>query len=326
MSQSTRLLFGGSTYLCQPGETVLDALLRQGASIPHDCRKQTCLTCLMRALDAPPPPEAQINLKATLTVQNYFLACACRPVRDMEIVQQGAALSQELTARVAGLERLNARVLEITLQCAHPLDYRGGQTLILLNRDGIGKPFAIASPSSQRLDGQVVIQVERIPGCCFCGWLHDHLRVGDTLRVFGPTGYMFFVPGNPRQPLLLAAWQGGLGGVIGILQDVFEHGHGGPVYLFHGASHRSELYLGDDLREIEAYYPNFRYVPCVAEGPVPEGGFTGAVPDSIKRLLPDLGGWRLFLAGHRDFVDRLRRNAYLDGASIKDILFEITAA
>jgi ferredoxin len=48
MAAPTQLLLGGNIYTCQPGETVLDALLRQGVSIPHDCRKQICLTCLMR--------------------------------------------------------------------------------------------------------------------------------------------------------------------------------------------------------------------------------------------------------------------------------------
>lgn len=325
MTGPTKLLLSGTLYTCEPGETVLDALLRQGVAIPYDCRKQTCLTCLMRSLDAPPPPESQANLKDTLTVQNYFLACACRPGRDMEIVQPSEALRQEVSARVVALNRLNPSILEISLECDRPLDYRGGQSLILLNHDNIGKQFSIASPSSQRFSGNIEVHVERISGCCFCEWLHGHLRVGDSVRVFGPTGQLFYVPGNPRQALVLAAWNGGLGGMIGILQDVFESGHGGPVYLFHGAPNRDDLYLAEEIREIQAYCSNFRYVPCVTEGPVPEGGVAGDVHEVIKRMLPDLGGWRLFLSGPRLFIDRLRRQAYLDGASIKDIIYEVTA-
>ncbi len=325
MTGPINLLLGGTTYRCLPGETVLDALLRQGVDIPYDCRKQTCLTCLMRSLDGAPPPESQVNLKETLTVQNYFLACACRPVRDMELALLSEALRMEVSARVTALTRLNPNILEIEMECDRPLDYRAGQTVILLNRDNIGKQFSIASPSSSRFSGRIEVHVERVTGACFSEWLHDHLQIGDDLRIFGPAGQMFYVLGNPHQGLVLAAGNGGLGGLVGILQDVFEHGHTGPVYLFHGARNQSQLYLVEELNEIHAYYPNFRYLACIAEGPVPEGCVAGEVHEIIKRTLPDLSGWRVFLVGTRDFVGRLRRQTYLDGASIKDIIYEITA-
>lgn len=320
----TRLLLGGHTYDCRAGETVLDALLRQGVDIPYECRKQTCLTCLMRSLNGAPPPQSQIHLKNTLTVQNYFLACACRPVRDMELALLGEALRMEVSARVTALNRLNAGILEIVLECDRPLDYRAGQTVILLNQDNIGKQFAIASPSSSRFSGRLEVHVARVTGGCFSEWLHDHLRVGDDLRVFGPAGQMFYVPGNPRQALVLAAGPDGLGGIVGVLQDVFECGHSGPVYFFHGAQNISQLYLVDELREIDTYYPNFRYVACISEEPAPPGCVAGEVHDIIRRMLPSLTGWRVFLAGSRDFVGRLRRQTYLDGASIRDIIYETT--
>lgn len=326
MSGHTNLLLGGKTYRCLPGETVLDALLRQGVDIPYGCRKQTCLTCLMRSLDGVPPPEAQLHLKETLTVQNYFLACACLPVRDMEVALLSEALRMEVGARVTALNRLNPGILEIEMECDRPLDYRAGQTVILLNRDNIGKQFPIASPSSSRFSGRIEVHVKRVAGACFSEWLHDHLRIGDDLRIFGPAGQMFYVPGNPRQPLVLAAGDGGLGGLVGVLQDVFEQGHTGQVYLFHGARDRSQLYLVEELREVHAYYPNFRYVPCVADGAIPEGCAAGQAHEIIKQMLPDLTGWRIFLVGSGDFVGRLRRQTYLDGASIKDIIYEVTSS
>lgn len=325
MRKPARLLFGGVTYTCEPGETVLEALLRQQAVIPHDCRKQTCLSCLMRSLDGTPPPASQINLKDTIKVQNYFLACACRPARDMEIALPSDTLKHEVSVTATELTRLNGHILRLTLEGSTLLDYRGGQSVILLNHDKIGKPFSIASPSSDRFNNRLEVHVERINGCCFCEWLHDHLRKGDVLRVFGPNGQMFYLPHDPRQPLVLAGWHGGLGGLIGILQDIFEQQHKGPVYLFHGARNQYHLYLVEEIREIQTYYPNFQYVPCIAEGPVPNGCTAGEVHEIIRRMLPKLSGWQLFLSGPRVFVDRLRRQAYLDGALIRDILYEVSA-
>ena len=321
MPPSTRLRFGSHTYACQPGETVLEALLRQGVRVPHDCRRQTCLTCLMRSLDGAPPPESQAPLKETLRVQNYFLACGCRPIADMTLALPTELPRAEIGARVAELNRLSGRILEIVLDLDHPLDYRGGQSVILLNPDGLGNSFAIATPTSRRHDGRIELHVERVDGNCLSEWLHDRLRLGDRLRVYGPTGQMFHVPLAPRQGVVLAAWSGALGGILAILQDIFEQEHMGPVLLLHGARDPSDLYLVDDIREIEDYYPNFRYVGCAGEGSAKPADVAAGVSTALRARLPRLEGWRVYLSGPAEFVEQLRRQAYLDGASIREIFF-----
>lgn len=325
MNRSIRLRFGSSTYACQPGETVLEALLRQGVRIPHDCRRQTCLTCLMRCLDGAPPPESQAPLKETLRVQNYFLACGCRPTADMTLALPSELPREEIGARVAALHRLSERILEIVLDLDRPFDYRGGQSVMLLNPDGLWKSFAIATPTSRRQEGRIELHVERVDGRCLNEWLHDRLRPGDRLRVYGPTGQMFHVPLAPRQGVVLAAWSGALGGILAILEDIFEQGHAGPVHLFHGARDPGDLYLVDDIREIEDYYPNFRYVGCAGGGSARQGDASGGVSAALRARLPRLEGWRVYLSGPAAFVEQLRRQAYLDGASIREIFFHAAA-
>ncbi len=77
------LYFKGEDVSCQPEETVLDALVRGGASIDFSCRSGVCRRCLIRRLDAPPPPTAQRGLPPHLQAAAYLLACQCRPVEDM---------------------------------------------------------------------------------------------------------------------------------------------------------------------------------------------------------------------------------------------------
>lgn len=324
MTRSIRLRFGSRTYACQPGETVLEALLRQGVRVPHDCRRQTCLTCLMRCLDGAPPPESQAPLRETLKAQHYLLACGCRPTADMTLALPTELPREEIGARVAELNRLSRRILEIVLDLDHPLDYRGGQSVILLNPDGLWKSFAIATPTSRRHDGRIELHVER-DGSCLSEWLYDRPRPGDRLRVYGPTGQMFHVPLAPRQGVVLAAWSGALGGILAILEDIFEQGHAGPVHLFHGARDPGDLYLVDDIREIEDYYPNFRYVGCAGGGSAKPGDVSAGVSTALRARLPRLEGWRVYLSGPAAFVEQLRRQAYLDGASIREIFFHAAA-
>lgn len=319
------LLFEGKIYNCQLGETVLDALLRQKVDVPYSCKKQSCMSCMMQSLNSAPPIKSQVNLKETLQLQNNFLACACIPVRDMEIALNQEILTREICAQVVELNRLTESMLEIVLQCEMEVDYHGGQSVLLLNYEHIGKKFSIASPSSSKASGRLVVHVKRRAGAAFSAWLFDSLRIGDNLFACGISGELYYIAGYPTQPLLMAAWDGDLGALIGIVQDVFENEHSGPVYLFHGVSDSEHLYFESELDGISAYFPNFHYIPCVQEGIVPEKGYRGEVNQIIAQILPDLTDWKVFICGSRSQVHSVQRYAYLAGAEMKDIYLEVTS-
>lgn len=45
--------------LCQAGESVLDALLREQIDIPYACKEGACQSCMIRSLAGSPPAKAQ---------------------------------------------------------------------------------------------------------------------------------------------------------------------------------------------------------------------------------------------------------------------------
>jgi len=323
--KTSNLLLNGKIYNCLIGETVLDALLRQKVDVPYSCKKQTCMTCMMHSLNGTPPIKSQLNLKETLQLQNNFLACACIPQRDMEIALNQEILTREISAHVVELNRLSQSMLELVLQCEIPVDYHAGQFVLLLNYEHIGKKFPITSPTSAKNSGRIVVHVKRIAGAAFSTWLHDHLRIGDQLFVCGISGELYYVAGHPLQPVLMVAWNGDLGALIGIIQDVFENNHSGPVFLFHSTADSEQLYFAPELDEISAYFPNFHYVPCVEQGAVPKNGHQGQVDKIIAKILPNLSNWKVFLCGNRTQTHTVQRLAYLMGTAMKDIYLEVTA-
>jgi ferredoxin-NADP reductase/ferredoxin len=323
MVASRQLLLNGKVYECRAGETVLDALLRQHVEVSYACRQQICLSCIMRSLNGAPPPASQVNLKESLRLQKCFLACGCYPERDMEIALPQESIMQ-VSAEVVERNRLNPYTLELVLQCNTPLDYHAGQTVFLMNVELIGKRLPIASPTSAKDTGRYEVHVQRILGSLFSEWAHDRLRVGDKMTLCGVDGELFYILGQPRKPLLLAGWNGGLGALMGILQDAFENDHLGPVYLFHGATCRNYLYFVDELAEIDRHYPNFHYVACVEQGPAPGGCHSGTVAAAARELLPKLTGWSIYLCGPGEPVHQMQRQAYLAGAAMNEIYREIT--
>ncbi|MHC5543815.1 2Fe-2S iron-sulfur cluster-binding protein, partial [Singulisphaera rosea] len=51
----TKVTFEGQATELNPGETVLEALLREGHPVPHSCRAGACRSCLMRAVEGRVP-------------------------------------------------------------------------------------------------------------------------------------------------------------------------------------------------------------------------------------------------------------------------------
>ena len=56
------------------------------------------------------------------------------------------------------------------------------------------------------------------------GWLGTEARPGEAVRLQGPVGECFYVPGQPEQPLLLAGTGTGLAPLYGIVRDALAAG------------------------------------------------------------------------------------------------------
>ena len=67
------------------GETVLDALLRQGVEMPFSCKGGVCHTCLLQCTEGRVEPSAQRGLPEHLQRMRYLLPCLCHPTGAMTL-------------------------------------------------------------------------------------------------------------------------------------------------------------------------------------------------------------------------------------------------
>jgi ferredoxin/truncated hemoglobin YjbI len=77
--------YQGKEVSCRDGETVLDAMLRQGIDFPFSCRSGICHVCLHRVECGEIPLEAQQGLDEEKRSQGLFLPCKCYPSGEMSI-------------------------------------------------------------------------------------------------------------------------------------------------------------------------------------------------------------------------------------------------
>ena len=304
-----------NSYSCGPGETVLDVLVRENVPISYACKKGTCHSCLVRSLETP-PPAAQSGLKDTLRVQNYFLACQCRPEQDMtvKLPDQSEFYSN---GTVIVHQMLNRNTLLLVIAFKDAFEFKAGQFVNLQRPDGLTRSYSIAD--IPRENNALEFHIRRLPGGRFSEWLHQEVTVGDQIAVSEPRGHCFYLPDRKDQGILLIGTGTGLAPLAGILTDALSHGHSGPILLFHGSREIEDLYRIDEMRDLAERYPNFRYTPCLSGNRVPEGFVRGRANDVAMSSIADLKGWRVFLCGHPDMVNQMKRHAFLKGAATADI-------
>lgn len=310
------ITIGESTFSCRPDETVLETLLRENVQVPNGCRQGLCQACLMRSLDNSPPASAQVGLKDTLQKQKYFLACVCRPERNMTVAlpnQQGASIE----AGVIKKQRLTPDIIRLVLEYQTPFNFFAGQFVNLKRADGLTRSYSIANIPKN--DNILEFHIRRLPNGQFSSWVHDELEPGAQLTLSEAQGSCHYLSGRAEQPLMLIGTGSGLAPLYGILADALAQDHSGPIHLYHGSRDLNGLYFVEEMRELAAEFDNFHYTPCVSGDASESDHVKGRAHDIALSSIETLKGWRVFLCGHPEMVNQSKRMAFMKGASMADI-------
>lgn len=308
--------FEGTAYSAEASETVLQALLRQGVTVPYSCAKGVCQACLLRSVSGDPPAAAQQGLRDTLRQQGYFLACQCAVSDGID-----AMLPRESEvygrAVLQAKEMLGSGICRLWLTPAIELNYHAGQFLNLRRADGLIRSYSIASVP--RCDSKIELHIQRRQQGAMSQWLIDTVMVGDAIDIQGPNGACFYLPGREQEPLLLIGTGTGLAPLMGIARDALTSGHRGPIHLYHGSRAAAGLYLRKQLTELAAQYENFHTNFCVSGPEMESDCIPGRAHDVAFGRHADLSGYRVYLCGMPAMVYAAKKTAYLNGARVQDI-------
>lgn len=286
------------SFAVKSGETVLDALLRNGIAVSFSCRAGSCHTCMLRAVSGTVPEEAQRGLRDDLRERGYFLPCKCRPNHSLAIQQPDPRhLSSE--ALVADKHWVGEDVAVIRLEAGPDIAPRAGQFIRVVHPDGSVRPYSVASLPSR--DYFVELHVKRLPNGKVSRWLVDEVMAGDTVTVMPPAGNLVHRHPASRENLLLLATGTGLAPLLPILREALARDDYGTIWLLHGASTPVGLYADHQLRDLEAAHAGFHYRGCCSR----EAGanhYPGRVTAHITDAVGDLSGFTVFAAGHPAMV------------------------
>lgn len=277
MSFKLHIAPAGASIDVEPGQTVLDAALRQGIALPYACGHGLCGTCKVQVCEGEvdPGPSSSFALMDVERSEGKVLACCATLKSDATIeadVDEDPDARRypvlDITGDVTRIVDVTPTIKSVFVATSRRLLFQAGQ-YIHLEIPGLdaSRAFSIAnSPTQAERTGEIELNVRVVPGGPGTAYVHDVLRVGERLRFSGPYG-RFFVRESDRRPMIFMAGGSGLSAPRSMIIDLLERGCELPVILLYGQRTHRELYGHDELSTLADRYSNFMYVPSLSEEP-----------------------------------------------------------
>ena len=292
------------------GETILEAVLREGIAFPYECRNGGCGKCKCTVLygRVEQAPHQESALSAAELASGMVLACSAVPVADIEleylpVAPPGGIRPRECRAAITSLRKVTDDVMIVKMKVeGAPIRFYPGQYINIRLPDGQMRSFSFAT-APHAGDG-IELHIRRIPGGKFTGHVFSAMKVGDTVDFEGPLG-SFFLREDSDKPIIFVAGATGFAPVKSMVEHAFHVGMKRRMILYWGVRSLRDLYLPDLPRQWAAEHPTFTFVP-VLSAPAPEDrwtGRTGLVHEAILADFPSLAGHQIYACGSVKMVE-----------------------
>jgi CDP-4-dehydro-6-deoxyglucose reductase len=302
----------------EANETVLEAAMHNGITLPYGCRNGACGSCKAKLLEG----RVDYGQHAAHILPDYekklgfALLCQAKPLSDLvvearEINAAGEIPIKKLPCRVQRIERPadDVAVLHLSLPANERLQFLAGQYLEIILRDGKRRAYSMANPPED--DAHLELHVRSMPGGAFTDYVFNRMKEKDILRFEGPLG-TFFLREDSDKPMVLLASGTGFAPIKSIVMHAFHSGVQREMVLYWGGRRPRDLYMAELCMQWQAEHANFSFIPVVSDA-LPEDawlGRTGFVHRAVMQDFPDLSGYQVYACGapivvesaHKDFA------------------------
>ncbi len=295
----------------ESSETILEAALRHGLSLPYGCRNGSCGTCKGKIIQGvvdygDHSEEALTELEKS---QQLALFCCARPLSDLEIECREIEAIKDIRirtmpCRVHKLEHVASDVMIIYLKLPanERLQFLPGQYIDILMKDGQRRSFSLANAPAN--DEFLQLHTRNYAGGVFSEYVFSHMKEKDILRFEGPLG-SFFLHDAPKEdtPIIFLAGGTGFAPVKSMLEHIFLTENTrftrNKIRLYWGTRTRDGLYLNDLAKKWETENENFSYIPVLSEPLITDDwqGRTGLVHQAVMEDMGTLSDCQIYACG-----------------------------
>lgn len=307
---------GGVAVQARNGETLLEAGLRAGLSLPYDCRSGGCGVCVCTVLNGKVDHGAYqaAALTDAMRARGQTLMCCAVPLDDVELEVDvsslggdgAAAAPRRWQGRIDAMQRLSddLMVVHVGLPPGESIAFAAGQYINILLEDGQQRAFSFANPpSADGTTSRIELHVRRIPGGRYTTHVFTAMKPGDTIVFDGPLGRFTLHEGE--RPILFIAGATGFAPIKSIVEDAFRRGITRPMRLYWGVRKPEDLYLRELPERWAREHGNFRFEPVLSQDEQDDGwqGRRGLVHEALLADHPDLSGYEVYACGSVQMVE-----------------------
>ncbi len=309
----------GRSFNVEHDEPVLGAAIRQGIGLPYGCKDGACGSCKCRLIEGRVTHRAHQSKALSTEEEAAGWILACQAVAHTDLVLEARTVPgageypiRKMPTRVTRIERPapDVAVLQMQLPANDRLQYRAGQYVEFILRDGARRSYSMANaPHTQEERPGIELHLRHLPGGKFTDHVFGAMKEREILRLEGPFG-SFFLREDSDKPMVLLASGTGFAPIKAIIEQLRHSASQRRAVLYWGCRHRADLYLHDWALQAAAAMPNLRYVPVLSEPRADDAwdGRTGLVHQAVMHDEPDLTNWQVYACGAPIMVDSARRD------------------
>ena len=306
----------GRTFSVEPSETLLAGGIRQGVGLPYGCKDGACGSCKCKKISGTVVHGNHQDkaLSAAEEAAGMVLTCCATATSDLvlesrQVSLEGALPVRKMPARISSLVRASPDVIQLQLQlpASESFQYRAGQYLDVLLRDGARRSYSMAN--APHTGPALELHIRHMPGGRFTDLVFGSMKERDIVRIEGPMG-SFFLREDSDKPVVLLASGTGFAPLKALIEHMQERQITRPATLFWGGRRPHDLYMDDWVRAQCAVMPHLSYVPVVSDA-LPEDnwqGRTGFVHQAVLEDIPDLSGFQVYACGAPVVVESAQRD------------------
>ncbi|NOR44945.1 MAG: 2Fe-2S iron-sulfur cluster binding domain-containing protein, partial [Candidatus Delongbacteria bacterium] len=201
--------------------------------------------------------------------ENIRLCCQLKMKNDLKVtIPEELFNVREYKVKVDKVVDLTHDIKGITFafQGDDEMDFKAGQFIQLevpeydLCDESVYRAYSIASVPNEnkRFD----LQVKYVPNGICTTYVHKHMEEGETIIMNGPYGDFYL--SDTDSELIFMAVGSGMAPIISILLDMAEKGIERKATFLFGVRYTEDLFIVDELKELEKKIPNFKFVPSIS--------------------------------------------------------------
>ncbi len=320
-------------YTVKGGDTLLSTLLEEKIFIPSACGgKGTCGYCKVKILEGGGPVLA--TEKPFLTDEelnnSVRLSCQCKVKENIKIeipeelfnVQEYEATLEEMEDVTDVIKRLRLKLKdgeEITFKPGQFIQFKA--PLYKGNSEEVYRAYSIASKPSEK--SYIELLIGYIPNGICTTYVHQHLKVGDTVQINGPHGDFYYNEDSEDEMILVAAGTG-MAPILAILKNMEEKNIQRKAKFYFGARTPDDLFFLDYFKELEEKLYDFEFIPTLSRVTEEHNwtGEQGRVNKIIEKDLSDGYDKEAYLCGNPRMIESMVEALTKKGVLEEKIFFD----